>query len=57
MPGVIGNCHDGFIKKYFTHGKLNLEETMKQSFAQNKDCFIFRVDIMIKIYPKINGNI
>ncbi|TNV74639.1 hypothetical protein FGO68_gene3862 [Halteria grandinella] len=57
MPPVLGPFHDGFVKKYLASGKVELSDKIKQSLGQSKDGYIFQIDILIKIYPKISGEI
>ncbi|TNV87799.1 hypothetical protein FGO68_gene10995 [Halteria grandinella] len=57
MPRVIGLHHDGFVGDFFEKGKIKWKDQTKQSFGQSKEGFILKLDIVIKLYPKINGEI
>lgn len=57
MPKVIGHYHDGIVRGYLARGKVNWNDTVKSSFGQTLDGFTFRIDVIIKLYPRINGEI
>ncbi|TNV73930.1 hypothetical protein FGO68_gene13236 [Halteria grandinella] len=57
MPKVLGPFHVGFVKNYLASGKVELSDKIKQSLGQSKDGYIFQIDILIKIYPKISDEI
>lgn len=57
MPPVIGQHHDAFVRKFLAAGKMDLRDKIKQSLGQTLEGYIFSVDILIKIYPKISGEI
>lgn len=57
MPKVIATYHDGFVSDFFEKGKINWQDKIKQTFGQSKEGFAFKIDAIIKLYPKINGEI
>ncbi|TNV87786.1 hypothetical protein FGO68_gene11593 [Halteria grandinella] len=57
IPQVIGRHHDNFINKYLNKSRLTFNDRIMSNFAQTKDGMLAPIDILIKIYPRINGDI
>lgn len=57
MPAIIGDQHNNFIKRYLDSAISRALDQQRQYFALTKEGYIIIVDLLIKIYPLINGKI
>lgn len=57
MPYIIGHIHSTFVKRYLVNGKIDWGENIKQTYAVGKDGFMTPIDLLIKVYPAITGDI
>lgn len=57
MPEIIANSHDRFIIKFFETARHKVIERKWRSFGLAADGYLIILDIMVKIYPRINNHI
>ena len=57
LPQIFRPHHERFIHRYMDSGKERVLHKRRKNFAVNKDGYLIPVELMIKVYPQINGHI
>ncbi|TNV87774.1 hypothetical protein FGO68_gene3491 [Halteria grandinella] len=57
MPRGLQQHHDGFVRDYLVKGDISWNDTIKRTFGQTKEGFLIKIDLIVKLIPRIDGEL
>ncbi len=57
LPFIFRSKHEALIQSYLESGKEKILHRRRKNFAVNKEFYLVPVELIIKIFPQINGKL
>ena len=55
LPRILRSYHDRFLMRYLESGKEKVLHRRRKNFAVNRAGYLVEAELMIKVYPRIDG--